>query len=225
MFICFVGIDGSGKTLQAKRLADSLNERGIPCGYVWCRYSPRLLAPFAKFLKRFVRRKKGKLDYGDFTSAKQGIMRKPFLGWVWLNVSLLEYLTQVQRTLGAGMRKSRNLVCDRYIYDMLADLSVNFDRTDDGIRELASHPLIRLFPKPDKVYFLDITAEVSVQRKDDPNVMDKQYLVDRAKIYSYLSDLLGFVRIDGNKSIDEIADIILSDAMACAESAVCEVES
>jgi thymidylate kinase len=225
MFICFTGIDGSGKTLQAERLVENLKARGIPCAYTWCRYSPRIFAPLTWLVRTFIRRKRGKLDYGSFTSAKRGILRKPILGWVWLNISLFEYLVQVRRTLGSGMRNSRNLVCDRYVYDMLADLSVNFDRSDDGVMELAKHPLIRLFPKPDRVFFLDVPPEVALQRKDDPNVMGKQYLVDRAKVYSYLSGALGFTRIDGTKSIEEIADIILSDSIAHIESAGCEVKS
>ena len=214
MFLCFVGIDGSGKTLQAERLTESLNARGIPSVYTWCRYSPRLLMPLIKLAKRRIRGKKDSSDYAGFTSSKKGILSRPPLGWIWLNVSLLEYLIQVTFTMRLRPMGGKALVCDRYIYDALADLAINLDRSGDGILKLARHPLIRLFPKPDCVYFLDVPPAVAFRRKDDPNVMAEEYLVDRAKVYSFLSDKLGFIRIDGTRSIEEIAKTVLNDAVA-----------
>lgn len=213
MFLCFVGIDGSGKTLQAQRLMENLNARGVPSVYTWCRYSPRLLMPLIKLAKKRIRGKKGDSEYHRLTSSKKGMLSRPPLGWIWLNVSLLEYLMQVTFTMRLRPMGGKVLVCDRYIYDALADLAINLNRSEDGIVKLARHPLIRLFPKPDCVYFLDVPPEVAFRRKDDPNVMGEQYLVDRAEVYSYLSEKLGFTRIDGTKSIEEIAETVLNDAV------------
>ena len=207
MLICFVGIDGSGKTLQAQRLMESLKARGIRSTYTWCRYSPRLLMPLILLAKKLIHFNKGGSEYAGFTSSKKGILAKPGLGWIWLNFSLLEYLVQVTWTL--RNRRGRVLVCDRYIYDMVADMAISLGRSGDGVLELTRHPFIRFFPKPDEVFFLDVPPAVAYARKNDPNVMGEQYLVDRAKIYSHLSDGLGFGRIDGTKSVDEIADTIL----------------
>jgi len=213
MFICFVGIDGSGKTVQAERLAKRLEESGMPCAYTWCRYSPRLLMPVIWIVRKLIRRRKGGSEYTGFTTSKRGILRKPGLGWLWLNVGLLEYLVQVTLTVRTRLRGGRNLVCDRYIYDMFADMAISLDRSEDKLLELARHPLIRLFPIPDKVFFIDVPPDIAFARKSDPNVMGRQYLADRASIYSYLSDELGFTRVDGTKSIEEIADIILGEAI------------
>ncbi len=111
------------------------------------------------------------------------------------------------------LRCRGNLICDRYIYDMLADMAINLDRSGDSMLALARHPLIRLFPIPDKVFFIDVPPDIAFARKSDPNVMGRQYLADRASIYSYLSDELGFTRVDGTKSIEEIADIILGKSI------------
>lgn len=214
MFICFVGIDGSGKTLQAEMLVKRLRADGVPCEYAWCRYSPKLLLPLVRFGKMLIRRKKGGSEYSGFTSSKQGMLKKPVLGPLWLNASLLEYRAQVNRTIGSILRRGENLICDRYFYDMLADLSISLDKMGDGVLDLARHPLIVGLPLPDRVFFLDVPAEVAFSRKDDPNVMGKQYLVDRADIYSRLSDGMGFTRIDGTMSIEEIADYVYDETIA-----------
>lgn len=217
MLICFVGIDGSGKTLQAEKLAEALSSLGIPCKYTWCRYSPRLLMPMVKLAKRRIRKTSGGSEYGGFTSSKRRMLAKPGIGWLWLRVSLLEYLLQVTLTVRTRLLGGRIVICDRYLYDALADLAINLDRTGKGLLGIARHPLARMFPKPARVYFLHVPPEVAFSRKDDPNVMGEQYLTDRAEIYSYLSDELGFVRIDGTQSIDDIAEAILADALKCVE--------
>jgi len=224
MLICFVGIDGSGKTVQAERLVQSLKARGIPCAYTWCRYSPRLMLPFIWGGKLFIRRKKGTSEYGGFTSAKRGLFRKPIVGWLWYTACLIEYLAQISWKLRFGLRGGRTLVCDRYIYDLIADKAISLDCIGDGAAVLACHPLIRLFPAPDKVFFLDIPPALASERKNDPSVMGEQYLADRVKTYSYLTDALGFTRIDGTKGIDEIADLVLRETIKSIESLSLEDE-
>ena len=223
MFICFVGIDGSGKTLQAERLVSALRDRGILCDYTWCRYSPRLLDPLNKLAKKLIRRKKGGSEYTAFTSSKKGILRKPIIGPVWLSLSLLDYLMQVRSCFRGLLGGVKVLICDRFIYDMLADLAINFDRRGEGIIKLARHPLVRLFPKPDAVFFLDVPPGVAWDRKKDPNVMDEQYLVDRAEAYATLSKGLGFIRVDGTRTVEEIAADVLTRVLCMIGRAGSEV--
>lgn len=218
MFICFVGIDGSGKTVQAEKLVERLKDRGISCAYMWCRYSPRLLMPLIWVARKLIRRSKGGSEYSRFTSAKRGVLRRPLLGWLWLNISLLEYLVQVTFTARVKLRRRRNLICDRYVHDMLADMAINLDRSGSSMLALARHPMVRLFPIPDRVFFLDVSPDVAFARKSDPNVMGKQYLEDRAEIYDRMSRTFGFLRIDGAKSIEEIADIVLDESLRCVKA-------
>lgn len=224
-FICFTGIDGSGKTLQAERLVESLKARGIPCVYTWCRYNPRILKPLNDLAKLLIGRRKGGSEYSGYTSSKKGIFRKPVIGWIWLNISLLEYLRQARSCITKLMRVGANLVCDRYLYDMLADVAINFDHNDDRLMQLTRHPVVRRFPKPDMVFFLDVPPEVAWARKQDPVLKGQQYVVDRAEVYSALCDSLGFIRIDGTKSIEEIADDILEHCATLIEGASSEAET
>ena len=123
--------------MQAEKLAGALTERGIPCAYTWCRYSPRLLDPLNKLAKRLIRRRKGGSEYSGFTSSKRGILSKPIIGWAWLNLSLLDYLIQVRSCFRGILESGKVLICDRFLYDMLADLAINFGRSGEGVAELA----------------------------------------------------------------------------------------
>ncbi len=209
MFICFTGIDGSGKTLQAERLVENLKARGIPCTYTWCRYAPHVLRLLNQLAKLLIGRRKGGSEYAGYTSSKKGIFRKPVIGWIWLNISLLEYLMQAGSCIKKLRRGGATLVCDRYLYDMIADVAVNFDHQDDELLRLMRHPLVRRFPKPDIVFLLDVPPDVAWARKMDPVLKGQQYVEDRAKVYSILCDNLGFARIDGTRTIEEIADTVL----------------
>lgn len=210
-FICFIGIDGSGKTLQAKRLESNLREQGIDCTYRWFRYSTRVLKPLMRLIKCVTRKSKGDSGKREFASSKKRMMKNPLLSWIWRNLSAIEYLVQATIVIRPLFRKSRVVVCDRYMYDMVTDLAINLGRTGDDVVDLLRHPALKLLPVPDKVFFLDVPPDIAYSRKQDPDVISEDYLITRADIYSHISDKLGFVRIDGTKSIEEIAEIVLTE--------------
>ncbi len=49
--IIFCGLDGSGKTTQAKKLLNYLTNENISSEYVWLRYPNFFSLPFAGFLR------------------------------------------------------------------------------------------------------------------------------------------------------------------------------
>ena len=222
MLICFVGIDGSGKTVQANRLNERLRAEGINSRYTWCRYSPRIMMPFIWVAKALLRRGRGsngeQSEYRQFIASKRKFLRNPLFRAAWLNLSLLEYLAQVTFKVRPPLILGGTLICDRYLYDDIADLAVGFGRSGEGVIELMRHPLVRVFPVPDRVFFLDVPAGIAIKRKDDPNVMGEEYLRDREEIYGLLSEKLGFTRIDGTLGIDEIAEAVASEALKTMHS-------
>lgn len=219
MFICFVGIDGSGKTLQAERLRDRLAGAGYDCEYVWCRYSPRMLRPLVKAAKRMFSGRKNGSEYREFTAAKKGAFKNPALRWFWLNLGFYEYSKQVRKAITSRLKKGGVLVCDRYIHDFLADMAINLDLEGGGIAALLDRPAVKRFPAPDAVFFLDVSPETAFARKDDPNVMGKEYLEERAGMYDWMSSRMGFIRIDGERSVDEISDEVFESAVKLLKGA------
>ena len=65
--VVFTGIDGSGKTTQAKLLVDWLHKDGKTVSYVWCRWEPFLVRPLIKIWKSKVTKSSDKSN-SDFNN-------------------------------------------------------------------------------------------------------------------------------------------------------------
>ena len=91
--ICFVGIDGSGKTTLTKGLIKMMNERGKRYKYVYGKLEPFILNPFI-ILGRliFLRGKDMFRDYAEYSSIKRDrIKRSPILASIYRNILLFDY--------------------------------------------------------------------------------------------------------------------------------------
>lgn len=52
MIICFNGVDGSGKSSQARRLVERLSQAGYPAVYVWCGGESSLTRPLTRLAQQ-----------------------------------------------------------------------------------------------------------------------------------------------------------------------------
>ena len=102
---------------------------------------------------------------------------------------------------------SKSVICDRYTYDLIVSLKYN------GLyNERASNILLKLIPKPDLRFMLDIPEDVSNVRKDDTKdaVNIKQsdsatdYLRSHRKTFLYIAKSLNIPVIDGTKDFEEL---------------------
>lgn len=193
--VCFSGIDGTGKTTHATKLVETFKNMAIPCRYARGIFEPKVSYPFMAlvYLITGYRRK----DYH-----KSWLLRR-----VWNYIVILDfiyiYLTQVKIPL----LMSKNVICDRYTYDLIVSLKYN------GLyNERASNILLKLIPKPDLRFILDIPEDVSNSRKDDTKdaVNIKQsdtatdYLRLHRKTFFNIAKLLNIPVIDGTKDFEEL---------------------
>jgi GTPase SAR1 family protein/predicted nucleotidyltransferase len=129
--LCFVGPDGSGKTTLAKKLAHDLSSRNFPVKYVWSR-----LPYFLTFIILGLSKIFGFTQYrngssGTFT--KFDFCRQPLKTVYPLAVfvdAFFYYFIKFAIPKKLGM----TIVCDRWIPDIMIDISVNtakseFDQT------------------------------------------------------------------------------------------------
>ncbi len=198
VFICFIGVDGSGKTTQAMKLEKKMKEQGIRVKYVWIGWAPTIFNPVIKLCKRLlIRREKiDETDYEDFTAAKKKFLKKHFLSGIWMCYVLLDYAVQIFIKVTIPLLLGNSVICDRYIYDLLVNLATRYGTAPSKILRLARNKrLLSIFPKPTFVFFLDVPAKTAYARKDDIPSMD--YLIDHSNLYSKLCDQLRITRIDG----------------------------
>ena len=204
--VCFVGMDGTGKTTQTKRLVSALNARGINSKYVWNTYQPFLLKPFIALGQAlFLRKKDAFKDYSGYSQSKHGIFKNRFLSWSYQHLLLLDYWLQSVVSIMVPLILGKTVVSDRYVYDVVANLAVDMGYSEEIIRKRVRR-LLLLLPKPDLVFFLDAPEEISFQRKSD--IASIEHLKNRRKIYLDMAKDARAVVVDGSKTPDEVESIV-----------------
>ena len=210
VFVCFMGIDGSGKTSHAKTLVKSLKQKGIRCRYVWGRWTPRLLKPLEFILKKFYFRSKKiyTSDYDEYTMQKRRIIANRPSALIWQYLVLLDYFFQFLWKIRLPLLLRKTIICDRYIYDTLVDLMVNSNLSGEETEGMFTSRFLSLFPKPDLILLLDVPEEVACIRKGDLELIN--YLADRRKIYLKLNHVLQGLVLDNSQNFFEIQVAIMN---------------
>jgi dTMP kinase len=196
IFVCFTGMDGTGKTSHATKLVDRFKSMGVPCQYVWYGLMTRLSYPLMAFIYLVT----GGYRRKDYHKSK--ILKR-----IWNYIVILDFLYLYPSKIKFHLLIGKNVICDRYVYDWMADLMY------DGLyNERASKILLKLIPKPDLVFMLDIPEVVSNSRKDDTkdavNIKDSDnavgYLRIHRKNYLKIANSLNIPVIDATKEIKEL---------------------
>ena len=197
IIVAIEGIDGCGKTTQAKMLVDRLENEGYKAVYVQpifvilnvlTRSKESDAAPISP-------RKARTSQMGN--SDKQGMEYFPQK----LFMRLLGYPYAVLTYIFMKVYLSRNkiVVCDRYFYQFFFDLFGN-----------RSEKVIRFFPRPDITFFLDGDLDLFYSRMNnsfDASV-GRGYYADVLNLYRKVSQKYGFIQIDANLNKEEINDVI-----------------
>jgi thymidylate kinase len=203
--VTFSGLDGCGKSTQISLLQQSVAARGEHVHVVWSRggYTAGVL-----ILKSLLRRVLGRRAPGAGPSeARSRTLGRPTVARAWLAIAMLDLI----RLYGVELRGRRALgqtvICDRYLWDTLADFEVNFPRQDVASQWLWKL-LVRVAVTPDAAFYLDIDPALSDQRaveKNDPFPEPIEARVRRAHCYQRLVTPSRFVVIPATWSREAIA--------------------
>lgn len=204
--VCFTGIDGCGKTTQAKALVHHLRAQGYKSRYVWLGWSPALLKPIVKSMKHRIvkKRQTSEDDYAKYTLAKRGFFLRRGTRLLWTVYVALDYALQVLVRVFIPVRLGHIVVCDRYFHDVLIDLAINYSWTAGEFRRVLRTSSALVFPVPDKTFVIDVPEDVAFNRKND--VTSIEYLRDRRNLYlAILSEGLANVqKLSGESTISDI---------------------
>jgi len=197
IIVAIEGLDGCGKTTQAKMLTDRLRKGQYEAIYVQPAFilSNILCSKISttSISPRKVRTTKiGNLkSYGIFS-----LIRKSLMGLLGYLYALSTYVFMV-----LYLGRNRIVVCDRYFYQFFFDLFGNL-----------SEKVIRIFPKPDITFFLDGDIDLLYSRMSSPSdvLVCKGYYVEVTNLYRRISGKYDFIRIDATLDKQRINDIIFS---------------
>ena len=158
-----------------------MSGQGIQSEYIWNIFQPWFLNPFMTLGRRLFLRKEDMFgDYDRYYRTRKDIFRYPGLKSFFHFFYFGEYLFRFATKIRLSLMKGTSIVCDRYVYDIVAGHAANLDYPAKRVNTTINR-LLRLMPKPDIVFFIDAPEELAFERKDD--VPSLGYLQKRRKIY------------------------------------------
>ena len=202
--IIFCGLDGSGKTTQAKKLLSYLESKKISSEYVWLRYPNFFSLPFAAFLRLFgisgypIPEEK-KIKGLDNLSTHKNLKKL----WIWSLYNDFKFMCW--KKISTPIKKKKILILDRFVIDTAVELAINTDQDDNF--DSISKKFFKFIPNNSVIFFLDIDPKISYERNHEEDLITLQ---KKRKIYQKICKSLNISIIDGTKSIEIIHNGILT---------------
>ncbi len=188
--MCLTGIDGSGKTTQARSLIHALRGEDCATVYVWAASRPILSLSFfgiTRVLGYWKVTKKGMYtDPLEFAPPKV----RSGLGGVWRLLQFVDFHMKMLVTVRAYLARGIVVVCDRYVYDMIMEFKVSSLSTP-----LFERLLLKTAPAPAVTFLLDVSERTARSRRTIP----LEQLSVRRKTFLEMAKQLNFVIIDASK--------------------------
>jgi len=192
-FICVEGLDGCGKTTQAKLLVKKLKKS---YGAVYTVEPSR--GKIGTFIKKY---------------CLHGKKRLPSIVEALLFAA--DRFEHVENEVLPALNEGKLVISDRYVYSSLAYQGVaGLDL--EWIKKINEHAL-----RPDLAIFIDVDPEIVIKRlKRKKSVMENLETQRKVReVYMKFVENGELVKIDGNKSKKEVANEILTLILGFLEKA------
>ncbi len=214
MFICLIGIDGSGKTTVARALVKRAEALGLNAKYAWCKYESHLFKLLIHLKNYFlVRERDWKENFEQSRTIKSNLFANRFAAWLYQTYLLATYWFRIQLRVGIPLHLGKDCICDRYVYDTFVDLAVDLVYSDRTMLAKIKD-FMRYVPKPDFVFHFSVPASVAMDRKGD--IPSREVWEEKSRKYELLASLDEIISLDGTLPVNELLEQIethLSDRL------------
>ncbi len=193
-FIVFEGIDGSGKSTQIAMLSERLEKRGISC--------LKTLEPTYGMVGKTLH---------DILSGK--ITADPKVTASLFVADRLDHILNETDGVIKSLNQGKTVICDRYYFSSYAYQSVEVPRE----WVVSANSLAAWALRPDCTIFIDISAEEAMNRisknRENTELYETKERLNAVRegyfsAFKLMEKEEKIVVVDGNRSIDEIADEI-----------------
>lgn len=208
--VCFIGIDGSGKTTLCKRLVEELRSRGIPSRYVYGRFLPKVMAPVFKITSTLMPDQEKKLKHNSTRFAnKRHLLSNPIISQIFILGVLFDQILQIlAKVYLPSLFRKEVIVCDRYFHDtVLIDIAIPCD-FDHHTTVRFVRRYLPLFPKTTTVFLVVVPTGIAFRRKTD--ISSIKALDRLSKSFLYTAKYFGATTIDGTRNPTELMPLLLN---------------
>jgi len=205
--VCFVGQDGTGKTIHARYIWDELKQRGIKVKYIWSRGTGFFLGPLLNLFRFALLNGEMLKEHTNGNRDIETLLGKEPLKSMWAYVRLADHLAKslkVKLALAFG----NMVICDRYIFDTFVDAKCNWGK---NFSEALKRTVERLAPKPKIIFMMDTEPGELAKRRPNMNLE----LVERKRsaYFEYLYTKDGIRIIDTCDDLQRNREKILSNTL------------
>ncbi|MFC1985406.1 dTMP kinase [Chloroflexota bacterium] len=205
ILICFIGIDGSGKSTLARWLLDTLQRNGTDGRLLWGAYQLSIFKPVFRLGEAILLPKKSFTNHEQYYASAKKLSRHSSLSSIYEGLLLFEYFFQILFRVTVPLITGRNVICDRYVYDTFIHLAVNLGYSNAQFKSKLAR-FLRLCPKPDVIFMVDIPEEIAITRKQD--IPSLGYLKRRREYYSLVRDEYKVIILDGSGNLEKLEDMV-----------------
>jgi len=224
ILIYISGIDGCGKTTQAKLLEDHLLKAGFSVQYQWLRWSPSF-GKAVGFIRRLPKICAGETSkktidlepenieelqkfenktYENWLLKKQYLLSKNIISYFWSMYAFRDYCSEIRKE--SQTWNTDIVILDRYVMDFAIDQAINFGETlIEFEKRLQSSCLNHVHPT-DLTVIIDIPPEMGWSRKRDGTSISRLKL--NRGYYKSIENGENVYFINGSCSMDEVKEKI-----------------
>jgi len=186
--ICFIGIDGSGKTTQANLLLQMLRRQGKSVKYVHFFSPKRIIAGGLQpklFINTFIKILDQPANNRLETVIKVVLRLMCILidAWLMYFVNIIKY-------------KGKIIIYDRYYYDSIVAIALRYTSLVNPIITFS-----KLLPKPSIIILLEVSSKTAIQRKPEHTHKEAERI---CYLYRQLKGLLPTSVINAELEIEQI---------------------
>lgn len=193
LFICIEGLDGCGKTTQAKFLVKKLRKMAYDAIYT--------AEPSRGHIGKVIKK------YCLHSEKRASVVIEALL-------FAADRYEHVENEVVPALKEGKIVISDRYVYSSFAyQGAAGLDLK--WIETINKHAI-----EPDLAMFLDVKPETVIQRlKHKKSLMENLETQRKVReVYMKFVEDGALVKIDGNKPIKEVADTILKVTLECLKN-------